>query len=71
MSNDNPEEIVTQVKVQRVMANAIPLSNILELSVSVIKKLAGSDMADTIGEQTLTREVLTNLVANRIKEKLL
>lgn len=71
MSNQTPNELENKVKAERVVANAIPLSNILELSVSVIKKLAGSDIADTIGSESVTREVLTNLVANRIKEKLL
>lgn len=59
------------LKVGKIVDNAIPLANIIELSASVIIKVAGKDVADTLQQESLNRNILSNLVANRIKEKLL
>jgi hypothetical protein len=59
------------LKVGKIADNAIPLANIIELSASVIIKVAGKDVADTLQQESLNRNILSNLVANRIKEKLL
>lgn len=59
------------IKINKITDNAIVLSNIIELATSVIIKIAGKDIADSIGEQSLNRNILSNLVANRIKEKIL
>jgi len=59
------------IKTNKIVDNSIVLSNIIELATSVIIKIAGKDIADSIGEQSLNRNVLSNLVANRIKEKIL
>lgn len=56
---------------KQILDNAITLSNIVELSTSVIVRIAGKDIADSINKQSLSRNILSNLVANRIKEKLL
>lgn len=59
------------IKINKITDNAIVLSNVIELATSVIIKIAGKDIADSIGEQSLNRNMLSNLVANRIKEKIL
>lgn len=56
---------------KKILENAISLSNIVELATSVIAKIAGKDIADTIDRQSLNRGVLSNLVANRIKDQVL
>lgn len=60
-----------RLKTKKIMDNAVVLSNIVELATSVVIKLAGKDVADSINKQSLNRTVLSNLVANRIKEKAL
>lgn len=59
------------IKTTKIAENAIVLSNIVELATSVIIKIAGKDIADSIGQQSLNRNMLSNLVANRIKENIL
>jgi uncharacterized protein YfeS len=65
------EEQQTLLKINKIVENAIPLSNIVELATSVIINIAGKDIADTLQQESLNRNILSNLVANRIKEKLL
>lgn len=71
MDNGTLEEQVTQIKIDKIVSNSIVLSNCIELATSVIIKIAGKDIADTLNEQSLNRTVLSNLVSNRIKEKIL
>jgi hypothetical protein len=71
MSDLTIEEQENIGKNKRILDNAITLSNVTELAVSVILRVAGKDIADSIDKQSLNRAVLTNLVANRIKEKVL
>ncbi len=71
MSDLTVEEQTSQIKVTKTMDNAVVLANVIELSAGVIIKIAGKDVADTLNNQTLNRAVLSNLVANRIKEKIL
>lgn len=59
------------IKTNKIADNSIVLSNIIELATSVIIKIAGKDIADNVGNQSLNRNILSNLVANRIKEKVL
>jgi len=59
------------LKTRKIFNNAVLLSNIIELSVSVISQIAGKDISDTLSNQTLNRNILNNLVANRIKERFL
>lgn len=65
------EEQQNVVKAKKVADNAVTLSNIVELATSVVIKLAGKDIADSINKQSLNRTVLSNMVANRIKEKVI
>ena len=71
MSDMTIEEQQDRLKTKKIMDNAVVLSNIVELATSVVIKLAGKDVADSINKQSLNRSVLSNLVANRIKEKAL
>jgi len=59
------------IKTTKIADNAVVLSNVVELATSVIIKIAGKDIADNVGNQSLNRNMLSNLVANRIKEKVL
>ena len=59
------------IKTTKIADNSIVLSNVVELATSVIIKIAGKDIADSVGNQSLNRNILSNLVANRIKEKVL
>lgn len=65
------EEQQQAVKGDKVRDNAVVLSNIVELTTSVVARVAGKDVADSIENQSLNRVVLSNLVANRIKDKIL
>lgn len=71
MSDLTLEEQRSVLKNKQIFNNAVSLSNVVELATSVIVRIAGKDIADSIDKQSLNRNVLSNLVANRIKEKLL
>lgn len=71
MSDLTIEEQQNVVKTKKVADNAVTLSNVVELATSVVIKLAGKDIADSINKQSLNRSVLSNMVANRIKDKIL
>ncbi len=71
MSDLTLEEQQSALKNKQIFNNAVSLSNVVELATSVIVRIAGKDIADSIDKQSLNRNVLSNLVANRIKEKLL
>lgn len=71
MSDLTIEEQQDLLKTKQIMDNAVPLSNVVELATSIVIQLAGKDVADSINKQSLNRTVLSNLVANRIKEKIL
>lgn len=70
MSDLTVSEQENIIKTTKILENAIVLSNIVELATSVIIKIAGKDIADSLGQQSLNRNMLSNLVANRIKEKI-
>ncbi len=71
MSDLTVTEQEDKIKTTKILDNSIVLSNIIELSSSVMIKIAGKDMADTLNQQSLNRNMLSNLVSNRIKEKIL
>lgn len=71
MSDLTVQEQEDAIKTQKIADNAVVLSNVVELATSVIIKIAGKDIADSLGQQSLNRNILSNLVANRIKEKVL
>lgn len=64
-------EQYSQIKINNIVEQSIVISNCIELATSVIVKIAGKDIADTLNKQSLSRSMLSNLVANRIKEKVL
>jgi hypothetical protein len=64
------QETQDQQTAQAISSNAIVLTNVVELATSVVRQMAKQDLSDALGHQSQTREVLSNTVANRIKEKL-
>lgn len=71
MSDLTVQEQEDVIKTTKIADNSVVLSNVVELATSVIIKIAGKDIADSVGNQSLNRNMLSNLVANRIKEKVL
>ena len=71
MSDMDLEEQPNQIKIDKILDNAVTVSNIIELATSVVINMAGKDIADSIGEQSLNRSVLSNLVANRVIDRVL
>lgn len=71
MSDLTVEQQQTAIRMKKIQDNAIVLSNVVELATSVIVRIAGKDIADSVNNQTLSRNVLTNLVANRVKDQIL
>lgn len=72
MKNDlTLQEQENALKAKQIFNNSVVLSNIIELSVSVISRIAGKNISDTIDNQTLNRTILSNLVASRVKEVVL
>lgn len=65
------EEKKERAKMVEVLKNALVVSNIIEVVTGVITRVAGKDVADTVGDETLNRTVLSNMIATRIKEKVL
>lgn len=64
-------EIAQQNKINDVHQNAVIIANIIELTVSCIKRVAVSEVSDALGQDSLSRDVLNHIVANRIKEQLI
>lgn len=64
-------EITQQDKTHRVHQNAVILANIVEIVCACVKRAATSDIAQALGDDSLNKDVLANIVANRIKEKLI
>lgn len=65
------EEKKERAKMDNVLSNALVVSNVIEVVTGVITRVAGKDVADTVGEESLNRTVLSNMIATRIKEKVL
>jgi len=70
MSDLTVQEQEDIIKTTKIAENAVVLSNVVELATSVIIKIAGKDIADTLGQQSLNRNMLSNLVASRVKENI-
>lgn len=64
------EEKQERAKMTKVYGNAVVVSNIIEVVTGVIVRVAGKDIADSVGGESLNRSLLSNMVAGRIKEKL-
>ena len=65
------QEQQTQLQLRKTLDNGVILANIIEVSTNVVSRVAGKDIADSVNHQTLSRNVLANLVANRIKTRIL
>lgn len=70
MTDMTVEQVQEQQKVQAVTSNAIVFSNVVELAASVVRTMAQQDVAAAMSSGSQTREVVSNTVANRIKQKL-
>ena len=68
MSDSVLQDISNQAKISHVHANAVVVANIVEVVSSVIKNIATSDVSSALSEDGLSSDVLSNIVANRIKE---
>ena len=71
MSDMTLQEQQTQLQLRKTLDNGVILANIIEVSTNVVSRVAGKDIADSVNRQTLSRNVLANLVANRIKTRVL
>lgn len=71
MSDLTIEETQSLIKTGKLFENTVVVSNIVELVSSVIARVDGKDIAYSSGEDNLSRSVLSNLVASRIKKNLL
>ena len=71
MSDLSVEENAKAIKAQRIVPNAIVLSNVIELSVSVIASMSGKEINEAVNRDGLSRAVLSNTVANLIKDELI
>ena len=71
MSDMTLQEQQSQLQLRKTLDNGVVLANIIEISTSVVSRVAGKDIADSVNRQTLSRNVLANLVANRIKARVL
>ena len=71
MSDMTLQEQQTQLQLRKTLDNGVVLANIIEVSTNVVSRVAGKDIADSVNRQTLSRNVLANLVANRIKTRIL
>ena len=71
MSDMTLQEQQSQLQLRKTLDNGVVLANIIEVSTNVVSRVAGKDIADSVHRQTLSRNVLANLVANRIKTRIL
>lgn len=70
MSNPTLQELTEQQNAQRALPNAVIVSSIVELGMSVIRTISDTDVGESIKNDGLTKPVLANMVANRVKQKL-
>lgn len=64
------EELAEQQNAQRVLPNAVIVSTIVELGMNVLRNISNNDVEESIKNDGLTKPVLANMVANRIKQRL-
>lgn len=55
---------------QRRMTSGLVLGNAAEISVAVIRDIAGNDISTSLGGVTASRDVLATLVLQRITKRL-
>jgi len=71
MSDLTMDQQTEIVKTNKVIENGVVISNIIEMTVNIVSKVAGKNIADSVNGNTLNRNVLSNLVATRIKNKVM
>jgi hypothetical protein len=71
MSDLSLDEKMTQLEIAEISKRAVILANIIELTSSVIKNIAGEEIADVLNNQGLTKQILANMIGNVIKERTL
>lgn len=71
MSDLTLDQQVDITRATKVLDNAKVTSNIIEVVVGVVSKVAGKDISDTISGNTINRNLLSNLVAKKLKDKVL
>jgi len=71
MSELTMDQQIEVVKSKQILENGVVVSNIIELVVNVITKVAGKDIADSVDGNTINRNILSNLVARKLKDKVL
>ena len=71
MSDLTLDQTTNPARTTNVKENAIVLSNLIELVGGVVLNIAGKDIADSINNASINRSVLNNLIANRVKQKIL
>lgn len=64
-------EIAQQDKTQRVHRNAVIFANVVEIVCACVKNAASGSVSQALGDNSLNKDVLAGIVANRIKEKLI
>lgn len=71
MSESTLNEITEHAKNTRVHKNAVVLANIIELACACVKRVSCGEAAQALEGGEMNRDVLANIVANRVKEKLI
>lgn len=70
MSSLSLQDLTAKQNAQRALGNAVILSSIIELSTAILRNIANKDVEESIKNDGLTKPVLVNMVANRIKQNL-
>jgi hypothetical protein len=59
-----------QAQTRRVVENAVVLSSVVEMAVKVLQTVADKDVSESIQSKGMTRTLLTNTIANRLKQQI-
>ena len=70
MSSLSLQDLTAKQTAQRALGNAVILSSVIELSTAILRNIANKDVEESIKNDGLTKPVLANMVANRIKQNL-
>ena len=70
MSNITLQDLTAKQNAQRALPNAVVLSNVIELSSCIVRSIAHKDVEESMKKDGLTKSVIANMVANRIKPHL-
>ena len=70
MTTDTIVQPADAAHAQALCQQATVFANIIELAVSVTRSMSTSQVQDAMGEKTLARAVMANMVANRLKQRI-